>query len=144
MIELKVQKLREDAILPTRGSNESAGLDVYAVETIAVPANCGRVVVKTGIAIQPEDKNAYIRIAPRSGLAVKHGIDVLAGVVDYDYTGEVLVCLVNFSNKEYKVNAGDRIAQLICERIFPISEIREVDNLSQTERGDKGFGSTGK
>ena len=144
MIELRVQKLDEEAILPTKGSVDSAGLDIYAVETVTIPANCGRVVVRTGLAVQPEDKNAYLRVAPRSGLAVKYGIDVLAGVVDYDYTGEVLVCMVNLSKDEYTVRSGDRIAQLICEKIFPISEVREVDNLTKTERGDKGFGSTGK
>ena len=142
MIELKVKKLDDNAILPTRGSDQSAGLDIYAAETVNIPANCGRAVVKTGISIQAEDNNCYLRIAPRSGLAIKYGIDVLAGVVDYDYTGEVQVCMVNFSDKAYTVKSGDRIAQLIGEKIFYM-EAREVDVIETTERGDQGFGSTG-
>ena len=84
----------------------------------------------------------YGRIAPRSGLAVKKMIDVGAGVIDSDYRGEVKVLLFNFGAEDFKVCKGDRIAQLIIEK-YTITSIQEVENLSSTERGEAGFGSTG-
>ena len=106
-----------------------------------VPAG-GREVVKTDIQIAvPED--CYGRVAPRSGLAVKKFLDVGAGVVDKDYRGNVGVVLFNFSKHDFEVHRGDRIAQLICEKIsYP--EIQEVSSLDETERGSNGYGSTGK
>jgi deoxyuridine 5''-triphosphate nucleotidohydrolase (dut) len=84
----------------------------------------------------------YGRIAPRSGLAWKNHIDVGAGVIDEDYRGNVGVVLFNHSDQDFKVNKGDRIAQLICQRIeYPV--LQEVTNLNNTERGAGGFGSTG-
>ncbi len=85
----------------------------------------------------------YGRIAPRSGLAVKNFIDVGAGVVDSDYRGPVNVVLFNFSKNDFVINKGDRIAQLILEKIALIDEIIEFDNLDETVRGQGGFGSTG-
>ena len=97
--------------------------------------------VKTGLAIAiPE--NTYARIAPRSGLAVKKFIDTGAGVVDYDYRGEVGVVLFNHAEEDFEVKKGDRIAQLILERIS-MAEVVETDELFATERGAAGFGSTG-
>jgi dUTP pyrophosphatase len=87
----------------------------------------------------------YARIAPRSGLAIKYGIDVFAGVVDAGYRGEVKVILMNASDKIFKVDVGDKIAQLIiqpCESWSPI-EVATLDDLGDTERGTKGFGSSG-
>lgn len=84
----------------------------------------------------------YGRIAPRSGLACKHMIDVGAGVIDSDYRGEVRILLFNFSEKDFEVQKGDRIAQLIIEK-YSITTIREVTELGNTERGEGGFGSTG-
>ena len=85
----------------------------------------------------------YGRIAPRSGLAFKHGIDVLAGVIDADFRGEVGVILVNHTDTHFSVEGGDRIAQLILERIDTPS-VHEVVDVGATERGHAGFGSTGK
>lgn len=87
--------------------------------------------------------NTYCRIAPRSGLAVKHGIDVGAGVIDADYRGELAVILFNFGDKEFSVNKGDRIAQMVVERIS-YADVVEVDELCETQRGASGFGSTGR
>ncbi|CAG2214482.1 unnamed protein product [Mytilus edulis] len=87
-------------------------------------------------------EGCYGRVAPRSGLAAKHFIDVGAGVIDQDYRGNVGVIMFNFGEQEFVVNKGDRIAQLICERIY-IPELEECENLNATERGDGGFGSTG-
>lgn len=112
---------------------------IYKENTV-VPAH-GRAVVKTDLSIAiPE--NTYARIAPRSGLAVKHFIDVGAGVVDFDYRGNIGVVLFNHSDSEFVVGHGDRIAQLIIERIAMV-DIEEVEELPLTDRGESGFGSTG-
>lgn len=84
----------------------------------------------------------YSFTAPRSGLAKDHFIDIGAGVIDPDYRGNVGVVMFNFGEEDFKVKKGDRIAQLICERVF-IPELQEVESLDATDRGDGGFGSTG-
>lgn len=105
-----------------------------------IPAR-GKAVVNTDIQIElPE--GCYGRVAPRSGLAVKNCIDVGAGVIDEDYRGNVGVVMFNHSDLEFTVAKGDRIAQLICERIY-YPTLEEVKSLSDTLRGDGGFGSTG-
>jgi dUTP pyrophosphatase len=97
--------------------------------------------VKTDLSIAiPE--NTYARIAPRSGLALKHSIDVGAGVIDYDYRGPVGVILFNHSDTDFTINRGDRVAQLILERIS-MASVAEVQELSETVRGAGGFGSSG-
>ena len=129
----------DDAKLPTRGSAGAAGYDLSANADGIVPPR-GRVLVSTGIAIRvPPDH--YARVAPRSGLTVKHGIDVGAGVIDSDYTGEVKVALFNHSDEPFVVKAGDRIAQLIFERIST-PDLVLVQALDVTDRGAGGFGST--
>lgn len=105
-----------------------------------VPAR-GKAIVKTDLSIAIP-KDTYARIAPRSGLAWKHFIDTGAGVVDYDYRGNVGVILFNHAETDFEVRAGDRVAQLILERITT-PEVVEVDDLEATERGAGGFGSTG-
>ena len=137
---MKVKRLVNHAKLPIRGSTGAAGYDLHTAEKCTIPAN-SRGVVKTGIAIEiPE--GLYARIAPRSGLSVKKSIDVGAGVVDRDYRGEIGVVLINHNSKDFEVNVGDRIAQMILEQI-KTPEVEEQANSDQTERGEKGFGSTG-
>ena len=137
---LKVKRMVNHAKLPIRGSVGAAGYDLHAAEKTVIPAH-SRGVVKTGISIEiPE--GLYARIAPRSGLSVKKSIDVGAGVVDSDYRGEIGVVLINHSNKDFEVNVGDRIAQMILEQI-KTPEVVEQADLDQTNRGEKGFGSTG-
>jgi dUTP pyrophosphatase len=97
--------------------------------------------VSTGIAIGIPN-GTYGRVAPRSGLAAKHGIDVGAGVIDPDYTGEVKVILFNNSDNDFEIKKGDRIAQLILEKVLT-PEIKELGELAKTLRGEGGFGSTG-
>lgn len=139
---LYVVKLSEKATVPTRGSAESAGLDLYATEEFWLPP-LSRKTTPLQLKIRIP-KGHYGRIAPRSGLAAKHHIGVGAGVIDSDYRGEVGVVLFNHSSTEaFKVNHGDRIAQLILEKIS-IAEVIEVQDLEETERGSGGFGSTGK
>jgi dUTP pyrophosphatase len=139
---LGVKKLTYDAILPTRGSDGSVGYDLYSVVDTVVPSQAGNTIVGTGIALCiPLD--CYGRIAPRSGLAAKHCIQVGAGVIDPDYTGEIKVVLFNHGTEDFEIKKGDRIAQLILERCeTPI--IKEIGLLDETLRGSDGFGSTGK
>ncbi|ORY81665.1 dUTP diphosphatase [Neocallimastix californiae] len=116
-------------------------MDLRSAYDEVIPPN-SRKLVKTDIAIKiPRD--CYGRIAPRSGLAFKHFIDLGGGVVDSDYRGNVGVIMFNFGEKEFVVKKGDRIAQLILERIY-IPEVVEVDELDETTRGAGGFGSTGR
>lgn len=140
---LKFAKLTENAYAPTRGSPLSAGYDLYAAYDATIPVG-HRILVKTDLQVAiPE--NCYGRVAPRSGLAYKKGIDVGAGVVDADYRGNVGVLLFNLDfmkNEAFEVKKGDRIAQLVIERIEML-DLEECDSLSETKRGDGGFGSTG-
>lgn len=137
---LRVKKLSEKAVLPTRASVLSAGYDLSSAIETKIPAR-GRVLVPTDLSIAiPE--GTYARIAPRSGLALKHAIDVGAGVIDADYRGPVGVILFNHSDVDFEVKAGDRIAQMILEKIIT-PEVMEVEDLDSTLRGEAGFGSTG-
>uniref|UniRef100_A0A7N0TXQ6 Deoxyuridine 5'-triphosphate nucleotidohydrolase n=1 Tax=Kalanchoe fedtschenkoi TaxID=63787 RepID=A0A7N0TXQ6_KALFE len=136
----KVKKLSEKAVLPTRASPLSAGYDLSSAVEAKIPAR-GKALVPTDLSIAiPE--GTYARIAPRSGLAWKHAIDVGAGVIDADYRGPVGVILFNHSDVEFEVKEGDRIAQLILEKILT-PEVVEVEDLDDTVRGAGGFGSTG-
>ncbi|KAM3310331.1 hypothetical protein ACQJBY_031177 [Aegilops geniculata] len=137
---LKVKKLSDKAILPSRGSALAAGYDLSsAVETV-VPAR-GKALVATDLSIAiPE--GTYARIAPRSGLALKHSIDVGAGVIDADYRGPVGVVLFNHSEADFAVKPGDRVAQMIVQ-VIATPEVAEVEDLDATVRGEGGFGSTG-
>ena len=112
-MNLFVKKLNEDSIIPIYGSNLAAGLDLYAYGDHIVPAK-SRLPIPTGISIEWHGTDAqeyYMRIAARSGLSVKHSIDIGAGVVDYDYRGQIYVCFVNNGENEYVIRSGDRIAQ---------------------------------
>jgi len=138
---LRFAKMSEHAKAPTRGSSVAAGYDLYAAEEMVIEPG-KRACVKTDIQIEVPD-GTYGRVAPRSGLAAKHGIDVGAGVVDKDYRGNVMVLLFNFGDAAFNVARGDRIAQLVLEKIC-MAELEELPTLDDTERGDGGFGSTGK
>ncbi|PIA12607.1 deoxyuridine 5'-triphosphate nucleotidohydrolase [Coemansia reversa NRRL 1564] len=137
----KIVRKENSAKIPTRGSDKAAGYDLYSSENTVINAK-DRKVVSTGLMIKcPE--GTYGRIAPRSGLAFKHGIDVGGGVVDADYTGVVKVILFNHSTENFEIKIGDRIAQIIFEVVIhPDFEV--VSSLDTTVRGDGGFGSTGK
>lgn len=161
-MKLLIKKLYPDALVPSYGSVGAAGLDLCAYGEHIIPPRT-RKLISTGISIQwvssstetsnetkennennenPEDY--YFRIAPRSGLTVKHCIEIGAGVVDSDYRGEVKVCFINNSDSFYSITHGDRIAQGILERIKRFSSIEVIDELVETDRGEGGFGSTGK
>jgi dUTP pyrophosphatase len=140
---LKVKRVYPRAIIPEYKSNGAAGLDLYSVEEVILSSR-SRFLVSTGIALEiPPGYEGQIR--PRSGLAVTSGVTVLnsPGTIDSDYRGEIKVLLINFGTHSVLLNAGTRIAQLV---IVPVArvEVQEVDDLSNTQRGSKGFGSTGR
>ena len=144
-MKLNIKKLHSDITLPKYGSEFAAGLDISSYIDIKVAPRT-RQLIPTGISISWEGKKAdkyYLRVAPRSGLSVKHSIDIGAGVIDYDYRGEIFICFINNHNEnEYSIKKGDKIAQLILTKINTFTEINEVVDHDETKRGSKGFGST--
>lgn len=112
---LQVQLLSDKARAPTKGSAFAAGHDLYSARDVVIPAR-GRARVDTDISIAVP-AGTYGRVAPRSGLAAKHGIDTMAGVIDADYRGQVGVILANLSEVDFEIKVGDRIAQLIVEKV---------------------------
>ena len=132
--------LDADAIMPTRAHETDAGLDLYARETQIIPAK-ESAVFDTGVHIElPPNTAGFLK--SKSGLNVKHGI-TSEGVIDVGYTGSIVVKLYNNSKHDYKINKGDKITQLV---IIPIltPDIELVNHLEDTDRGDNGFGSSGK
>ncbi|RTZ58846.1 MAG: dUTP diphosphatase [Gammaproteobacteria bacterium] len=139
-MHLKVKKLREDALLPVRKRRGDAGLDLYSVEEVVLKPGEWKA-VSTGIAVEiPQGYFGLVK--DRSGLALKHALHCLAGVIDENYRGEIKVVLINLGDKEVRLEKHSRIAQLL---IIPYleTEVEEVEELSDTERGEKGFGSSG-
>jgi dUTP pyrophosphatase len=133
--------------LPTKASADSIGHDLFSIESVVVKAKERRL-VSTGLRIaMPPEIDGYGRIAPRSGLASKHSLDVSAGVIDPGYRGELKVLLVNHGSLDYQINVGDRIAQIIFERTFPFRwetvSTQDFEALPKTNRGSGGFGSSG-
>ena len=141
ILQINVKKLSENATIPTQGTTFAAGYDLYAAEDALVV--CGsRKLIKTNISMEITP-GYYGRIAPRSGLAYKSGIDVLAGVIDSDYRGDIGVILYNTDkNIDFTVKKGDRIAQIIFEACYSAT-LNTVENLDNTLRQAGGFGSTG-
>jgi dUTP pyrophosphatase len=139
---INIKKLTDTAIIPSKGSDSAAGYDLYLDQDSAYLGEGERKLLPTGIVLEiPE--GYYGRIAPRSGLAHKHGIDVLAGVIDADYRGEIKVILINLGQSPVALSRGDRIAQLIIEKCHNVSFV-ESDESTNTTRGAGGFGHTGK
>jgi dUTP pyrophosphatase len=142
-LTVKFKILNKTVYLPKYQSSGAVGLDLQASENATIYSG-QRCLVPTGLAIEiPDGYEGQIR--PRSGLAAKHGITVLnsPGTIDPDYRGEIKVCLINHTSGWFDVKVGDRIAQLV---ICPVAkpEIVQVEELSDTDRGSNGFGSTGK
>jgi dUTP pyrophosphatase len=136
---LRFKSLHPDSVLPTRGSLYAAGLDLCSIEEVHLAPNERRL-VPTGLVVAIPD-GYYGRIAPRSGLATKNGVDVLAGVIDSDYRGEIQCLLYNTGYESVKLPAQTKICQLIIEKISTPQAIW-VDSLPDTMRGSEGFGST--
>ena len=144
-MKINIKKLNEDAIIPTRGSSQAAGYDLYAcTSTPIVIAPHQTVKIGTGLAFELPD-GYFGAIFARSGLATKNGLRPSngVGVCDSDYRAEYIVALHNDTNEPQIINPMERIAQLVVMPYLPV-EFNEVDELSETERGEGGFGSTGK
>jgi dUTP pyrophosphatase len=137
---LRFKQLDSRAILPKRGSALAAGLDVCSIEDLSLEPG-HRVMARTGLAVAIPP-GFYGRVAPRSGLAAKNGLDVLAGVIDSDYRGEVCCLLYNTGDATINLPAGSKICQLIVEQIIT-PEAAWASDLDETARGAGGFGSTG-
>jgi dUTP pyrophosphatase len=131
----------EGGSLPTYASAGAAGADLRASEAVEIPPG-GRAAVPTGLKLQMPAGHVGL-VWPRSGLAVRHGIDTLAGVIDSDYRGEVRVVLVNHGTEPFPIAAGDRIAQLLLQPVERAVFVASAE-LEDTDRGGAGFGSTGR
>jgi dUTP pyrophosphatase len=141
-MKLRVKKLSEGAILPQYAHPGDAGLDLYAAEHIELAAGDSHM-VKTGISIQlPVGTEGQVR--PRSGLAARHQVTLLnaPGTIDEGYRGEVCVILINHGKTPFIVEKGMKIAQMLVKPVHTV-EVEEVDDLTDTSRGEGGFGSTG-
>jgi dUTP pyrophosphatase len=141
-IELQVKRLVADAPLPAYAHDGDAGLDLAAAEDVELPAG-GRAAVPTGLAVAVP-RGWVGLVHPRSGLARRHGVTVAnaPGTIDAGYRGEVQVLLVNLGRDPVTLRKGDRVAQLLLQRVGR-AEIVEVEELDGTTRGEGGFGSTG-
>ena len=139
-IIIPFQKLSEKGKVPSQATFSDAGYDLFATDTYTIKPG-ERKLYKTNISTAIPH-GYYGRIAPRSGLAYKHGIDVLAGVIDSGYRGDIWVILINFGQEDFPVNEGDKIAQFIIEKCHYV-EWQEVQDLPESQRGEWARGSTG-
>ncbi|MBQ3969780.1 MAG: dUTP diphosphatase [Clostridia bacterium] len=142
---LKIKKVKENAVIPKRATEGSAGIDLYACIDEPVTIGSGDLVkIPTGIAVELPDSSMAAFVFARSGLGINHGIapSNAVGVIDSDYRGEVCVGLTNHGSKPFTVEPQTRIAQLIVMPVLPLP-VQEVTELTETQRGDNGFGSSG-
>lgn len=147
-IQIKIKRLSEkfyDIPLPGYSTKGSAGMDIRAAVENEIILPKGKIgLIPTNLSIEiPEDYEIQVR--PRSGLALKHGIGILnsPGTIDSDYRGEIKIIMMNFSDEDFIIKRGDRIAQLVLSKVYS-AELIETDNLQLSKRGDGGFGHTGK
>ena len=145
MLNIPIIRLIDDAIIPIYAKPGDAGADLVASESVVLNPGGGRALISTGVAIAiPEGFAGFVQ--PRSGLALKHGITCLntPGLIDSGYRGELKVLLINTDPSEaFEVNKGERIAQLVIQRVEECS-FQEVEELPDSERGETGFGSSGR
>lgn len=145
-MEIKIKKLRENAKIPKRATNGSAGMDLYACIDEPITLAPGQLaVVPTGIAIALPENSCAAFLYARSGLGVKHGICLSngVGVIDSDYRGEICAGLCNVSDKPYTIEPDERVCQMVIAPVLT-PDVVEVSELDDTDRGEGGFGSTGK
>ena len=140
-MQLKIKKINPGAILPNYSYDDDAAFDLYSIENIEILPN-QRVQIPTGIAMEIPQGNVGL-IWDKSGLSHKHGLKTLGGVVDSGYRGEVKIGLINLGTEKYIVEKGHKVVQMIIQK-KETCEIVEVENLDDSERGEGGFGSSGK
>ena len=145
MLNIPIIRLIDDAIIPNYAKPGDAGADLVAAESVLLEAGGGRALISTGVAIAiPEGFAGFVQ--PRSGLALKHGITCLntPGLIDSGYRGELKVLLINTDpNETFEVKKGERIAQLVIQKVEECN-FQEVEELPDSERGETGFGSSGR
>ena len=141
-MQLQVKKLAPDAILPTRGSVDSAGLDLYALGAARISSGA-RGIISTGISVALPS-GTFGALSIRSGHARKHGLTIVnsPGIIDADYRGEIMAIVLNTSQKPYVIEHGERFCQLVIQE-YVHTDVVEVDELDETVRDTGGFGSTG-
>jgi len=141
-MKLKIKRIDENAILPQYAHSTDSGMDLFSIEDKIILAN-ETTLIKTGLKIElPPNTEAQIR--PKSGIALKNSVTVLntPGTIDEGYTGEICIILINHGNSPYKVNKGEKIAQMVIMPVIRV-EVEEIEVLNETSRGVGGFGSTG-
>jgi dUTP pyrophosphatase len=138
---MRFEKTHLDAKLPEKNFDSDAGWDLFSVESCVIPAN-GKNVVPVGLKLAYIEPGYWIKVSSRSGLSFKNSILAHPGVIDQNYRGDLGVLLYNHSSADYTVNKGDRVAQLVLH--FNIQMKVEWGTVQQTDRGEKGFGSSGK
>lgn len=143
-MRIQIKKLHEDAQIPCYQTKGAAGFDLHACEETTLEPGGGRAMIGTGLCFAIEE-GYEVQVRPRSGLAAKHGISLTntPGTIDYDYRGEIRVLLINHGKEPFVVQKGERIAQGVIQEVIQ-AQFLEVDELSDTERGSGGFGSTGR
>lgn len=140
-MKLRIQKLREDAHIPTYAHVDDAGMDIRTPERVVVPAG-ERVIIPTGLAFELPPQTVGL-VWDKSGLAARYGITTLSGVLDAGYRGELKIVALNTSRDDYTFESGDKVTQLLIQPIVH-PEIEETDALGESDRGTGGFGSTGR
>jgi deoxyuridine 5'-triphosphate nucleotidohydrolase len=149
LYKLKFVKTHPDAVLPKRNYDDpvfgDSGYDVTAVEVTVIPAK-GAAIVPVGLKLGQVPPGFWIRIESRSGLQFKHGISAFNGIIDNNYRGDMGVRLINSTDADYKVNKGDRVAQLVLYPLVAVTaeNVLFTDEVTETARGENGFGSSGK
>jgi dUTP pyrophosphatase len=143
MVDVKIEKVHKDAIIPTYSHHDDACCDLYIVEDYVLHAGT-RLLLRTGIAIEIPT-GFEVQIRPRSGLALKHGISIVnaPGTVDAQYRNEIRILAINLGDKDVALRKGDRCAQMCIKPVFKM-DFEEVDKLNPSDRGLGGWGSTGK
>lgn len=144
-MDLKIKKVKDNAKIPKIATSGAAGMDLYACITEKITVEPQKIaVIPTGIAIELPNPSVAAFVYARSGLGIKHGICLAngVGVIDSDYRGEICVGLCNVSDKPYTVEPFERVAQMVIAPVI-VPTVTEVSELSDTERGEDGFGSTG-
>ena len=140
-MELKFKKTSDKAVLPRKNHDNDTGLDVSSVVDITIPAK-GSAVVDVGLKFAYISFGFWVKVEGRSGLGFKHGIFPHPGIIDQGYRGDAGIKLYNFTDKDYEVKAGDRIAQFVIYKNYNV-DVSE-GTIVQSKRGEKGFGSSGK
>ena len=139
--QIKYTLLAPNAHVPTQSHDSDAGWDLYSINPVIIPAHSSRSMVSTGLSLEIPPSFVGL-IWPRSGLSVKKGIDVLAGVFDSGYRGEIKICLLNTSSVSVEIQPGDRVAQILFQEVPKFKMVKSTE-LTESERKDKGFGSSG-